>query len=577
MRNDLLKEAIERLADTKQEIIDKIDSYEAEIRRYKESNKELEDNFTIEVNNEKTEKWTKSLQAGKKVKETLEGLKEVFSRQREIVKTILEYNTNFGNLDQFFDLVLLIDGLDTQFLYETCCDTSKVTKIVFPYKASDITRFNEKRISVLMKVDLMLQEKAIYGHSISNKQSLALEVKGMLNSLKFIDFYDTFIKYFNSNLKEVDKIAKDNGKKLQEVRENEIAKRKEEINNNIREINRKIDECKKSLVSIGEIYTLYDEYKKTESQDTLIEITTKLADLVVISQRESKMITHDEKEKATKKVETVAPVKVEVDHKPLQIKQVIDPGFFPEEESDYFTWDTTEKIICFLGPDDDTIIDDINNEFDKSARPIVSAKLVDLFEQLRNQNENKKEQGGNPHQGTTRKVLALLGNPFHFNYRRYGTGRDPYRIHAIERHSDLLKDLHFGKGNIIFFGSAGLNVEENKADSYNRLGRRAIKELTVPITLRTNFDYIEHITRDYIPLELLSDSDKEKYSLGRFDQKMKGGKSKTIESKYIHYKALDQKTMTNVHNWLFDYFVKQTSMMVDIYKVNKELKGNTIG
>ena len=251
MRNDLLKEAIERLADTKQEIIDKIDSYEAEIRRYKESNKELEDNFTIEVNNEKTEKWTKSLQAGKEVKETLEGLKEVFSRQREIVKTILEYNTNFGNLDQFFDLVLLIDGLDTQFLYETCCDTSKVTKIVFPYKASDITKFNEKRISVLMKVDLMLQEKAIYGHSISNKQSLALEVKGMLNSLKFIDFYDTFIEYFNSNLKEVDKIAKDNGKKLQEVRENEIAKRKEEINNNIREMN------VRNLLFLLEKYILY--------------------------------------------------------------------------------------------------------------------------------------------------------------------------------------------------------------------------------------------------------------------------------------------------------------------------------
>ena len=50
-----------------------------------------------------------------------------------------------------------------------------------------------------------------------------------------------------------------------------------------------------------------------------------------------------------------------------------------------------------------------------------------------------------------------------------------------------------------------------------------------------------------------------------------------IRLPYIHYKALDQKTMTNVHNWLFDYFVKQTSMMVDIYKVNKELKGNTIG
>ena len=48
MKEEVLKQIIERLKDTKQEIIDKINSYEEQIKNYKESNKELNDSLSID-------------------------------------------------------------------------------------------------------------------------------------------------------------------------------------------------------------------------------------------------------------------------------------------------------------------------------------------------------------------------------------------------------------------------------------------------------------------------------------------------------------------------------------------------
>ena len=563
MKDELLKEAIERLKDTKQEIIDRIHSYEEEIKKYKESNKELNDSLSVEVDKEKTEKWTRSLNACKTVKEHIKYYEDIIKKQKDIVTEVLNYNLNFGDLDHFFDKVLDIDGFVVETWYGDCTDISKATMIKFPYKASDLSNFNNIRGIILMKADFIVKQNIFFGKNNSNKIVVANEIIQMLKTSPIMSTLDGFLKYFSDNLKKVDEIAKENGEKIQEIREQEIAKRKDEIRKNIDEINRKIDECKKSLVSIGEIYTLYDEYRKTGSKDILIKITTKLADLVVISQRESKMITHDEKAKEAEVVEET-PNEQKVEEIPQEKPKEFD--------NEYFMDKNTKRIICFLGTENDSIITDIE-EFDKPLRKIVYDKLNDLFTVLKETNDNPFD-GHGPGKKVSEKVKSLIKNPINAIYRTVGSGKTPYRIHSIEKSSKLLEKMGFAQGKLIFFGAVGQNNDEDKTMTYNTLGSRCIREIgnsNNSTVLRSNFDYIEHITRGYIPVGLLSKSDMDNYN------KIKSNRNKVIEdAKYIYYDVLNNETMINVRSYLIEYFSKQTTIMSDIIAKSKGLKGNTL-
>lgn len=565
MKEEVLRQIIERLKDTKQEIIDRIHSYEEEIKRYKESNKELKDSLSVEVYNEKTEKWTRSLNACKTVKEHIIHYEDIIKKQKDIVTQVLNYNINFGDLDHFFDKVLDIDGFVVETWYGDCTDISKATMIKFPYKASDLTNFNNIRGIILMKADYIVQQNIFFGKNNPNKIGVAKEIIQMLKVSPIMSTFDGLLKYFSDNLKRVDEIAKENGEKIQEIREQEIAKRKDEIRKNIDEINRKIDECKKSLVSIGEVYKLYEQYNLSKDQDTLIKLTEELANLVVISQRESKILKHEDKEKSEEKEET--PVEeIKKEEVTTEVKSL---------DSDYFRSKNTLRIICFLGTEGDSIVDDIDS-FDKSMKVNAYRRLNHVFDRLVFDENHIARAGGDPDGSTSKFTLALLDTPYNFTYRRYGEKEDRFRFHAIRRHSDLLEKLGYGKGDLVFFGAAGTFVDNDKARVYNEVGSRAVKKLvgnSRPAELQESFRSIEHITRGYIPVELLADSDKAR----DFSGKAKGGIDKSIEDgKYILYSELSDASQKNVKKWLDDYFIDQTNTLFKIKDTYKQLKGTSL-
>ena len=566
MKEEILKQAIERLKDTKQEVIDKIDYYEEEIRRYKESNKEFDD---VEINTDETEKMFRSMRASEVVKNDIKSLEEMILKQKNLVNQVLNYNLNFGDLDQFFKMVLEIDGFHEKDLYEFCNEISKTTLIKVPIKTSDISAFNQKRVAVIMKVDLMLQEKKSFGYTSVNKLALANEIKSMIRKFNMMPFYDKILNYLEANQKEVYKISEKNRIRTIEIRERELAKRKEEIDNNINELKRKIDECKKTLVSIGEIYDLYEEYAISKDQNTLVSLTEKLVDLVVISQRETKILKHEEKEKIDEPEEEKVEQKVEEKE---EVKEVYTL------DNDYFRRADTKHLICFLGEENDSIREDIIKHFDKSARKPVLSELYNLFNSLAGDADFIKDKGGNPHSGTSKNALTLLKKPFDFEYRRYGVRNDGFRIHAISRYSSLLKELGYGSGKIVFFGAIGVNDDKLKSDAYSRLGKRAIEERSdrgKTAKLRPNFDYIEHITRRYIPVKLLSDEDKSTINYIGFNGKTKGSIDTIIENKkYVLYDLLDEQSKKNVKDYLDEYFINQTTMLFDI--IDDYKKGNTL-
>lgn len=569
MKEEVLKQIIERLKDTKKEIIDKINSYEEQIKNYKESNKELNDSLSIEVYNEKTEKWTNSLKACKDVNETVERLEGMIKTQKELVDYLLKYNLTFGDLDNFFDLVLNIDGFNVQNYFNECCDLSKVTKVPFPYKASDLTNFNKARMAIIMKADYMVEsQRNFITHTHDEKLNTAKDLVQMINKAKMTSFFDKLIKYFSDNKRRIAAIAVENGEKIQEIRESEIKKRKDEIKSNIDELNRKIDECKKSLVSIGEIYSLYDKYKEDQDQNTLIKLTEELANLVAISQRESKILKHEEKEEV-EEIETK-------EEKPVE--EVKKEEIIPEVrtlDNDYFRRKDTKHLICFLGDENDSIRDDIIKHFDNSARKPVLSELYSIFNSLALDTDYIKDKGGNPHSGSSKNALALLKSPFNFEYRRYGVRNDGFRIHAISRYSSLLEELGYGSGKIVFFGAVGLNDDKLKSDAYSRLGKRAIEERSnrgKVAKLRPNFDFIEHITRRYIPIKLLSEGDKSILNYIGFNGKTKGSIDTTIENKkYVLYDLLDEQSKKNVKDYLDEYFINQTTMLFDIINDYKKV------
>ena len=569
MTEEILNNAMESLEEIRRMIRIEIALSKAEIDRYKESNQELEEDYEIvEVYNSETQKLTDSLKAHKIVRQRVENYRDMYDNQKKFYEVMLKYNTNFGNLDDFFAGVLHIDGIDSQELYKICLDISKTTSVKLPFKTSDFDKFNKIRGLALMPADKIYTKKKYMGPmaiTMAEKQQAAEIIKKNLKDPFFVEMYDKLIKYFKDNLKRIDEIAEENSEKIQEIRDKEIEKRKNEVNSHIKEFETRIEKDKVLLASIDGVYKLYDEYKKTPTKEILLKLSAELANLVVLDQREAKILTYQPTNKP--KAEEVKETKEVKEEKPATEEPSSE-----EFDNDYFTKKKTERIICFLGPDDNWIYNDID-KFDRALKIKICDKLNDLFTTLKSTNNNPFN-GHGPGPEVSDFTKLLLKTPINAIYRNYGTSGTPYRIHAIEKTSEFLRKLGFGKGRIVFFGSIGANNDEDKTDTYNRVGSRAIRKINshgAAPELRSNFDYIEHIIRGYIPVSFLSKKDQDAVF------KYKSNKVKVIENKkYIYYDVLTDESINNVRSWLIEYFANQTNKMDQIIKKGKELKGETL-
>ena len=271
------------------------------------------------------------------------------------------------------------------------------------------------------------------------------------------------------------------------------------------------------------------------------------------------------------------------------------------DDRDYFVNDgkrpVTQNIFCFPGIEidkklkkdryKDTIYTDFGI-FDPSMRKRVYGGLIEVFNQLHKNKDYETKQGGEPKYFSKKIVKSLkdLG----FKYIRPGVSQADYRIHAITRESAFLAKLGYGTGKITFIGAIGPNDDNEKDTTYQRNASRVIDHLEVNPVLQSSFDYIEHITRGYIPKEFFSKSDQDKAFGGKFngDTKESGvingrktiytrkkaeGKKYTDEHYYAYYTVLDKATIENVNSWLYNYFAKNSELMFDIYDNYKKLEG----
>jgi hypothetical protein len=564
MTQDILKTAIEKLANYKEEINEKIKTYEAEMIKYGESNKELLDEMAIEVINPEIDKEIQKLQNCEQYRKDINGVLDRLGLEIVKIKDILNYNVDFGDLDKFFSMVLEINGYDASNVLEYSSIISKQVMVPVPLKKDDLRKFNELRVDALLRADTAKNEKFFYNSN--NKREVAIKIKQLLNSPAINAFFTKFGKFLMDSLKVVDDVAKEAGERIQELRDQEIKRRKDEIKNNLAELIGKIEECKKSLKSIDEIYELYGEYNKTQDRDVLIRLISQLADLAIIGQRESKLAIYEQKEEE----ETSEEKKEE----PKEEKKILEKVEEKTLENPlYFKDPNTQNIICFLGKDDDNIFTDMTDHFDNSNIPYVESELVSIFNILYAKGDYENKTGGNPKYFSSTKVRAYR-EKLGYKYLRFGVSQAQYRIHAITRDSKLLKQLGYGTGRLTFFGALGVNDDNEKTGAYDRIARRGIAEMGNPPKLQPSFDYIEHITRSYIPSDLLSDADKEKIRLGKFTGNIKGTdiKKSLPYYKYIYYDILDDDSKENVKKWLDMYFTKQSDKMFEVINKHNERK-----
>lgn len=567
MTQDILKAAMEKLANSKKEIIEKIKSYGEEIVKYKESNVELMDEMTIEVYNPEIDKEIKQLKNCEDYRRDINEVLDGLGLQVLKIKEILEYNVNFGDLDKFFNMVLDVNGYDIENVLDYSTKLSKQVMIPLSLKKDDIKKFNAIRVDALLRASAARDEKLFYS-STNQKIEVALKIKELLSNPCINAFFTKFAKFLNDSLIVVDDISEEIGERIQELRDQEVQRRKDEINRNIVELTKKIKECKKTFESIDEIYVLYGEYNKTQNRDVLIRLIGLLTDLAIIGQRESKLAIYEQKKD---EIEDTSEEKKEEPKEEKKLLEKVEEKTL--EDPLYFKNPDTQNIICFLGKDDDDIFTDIVDHFDNSNIPYVESELVSIFNILYTKGDYENKTGGNPKYFSSTKVRAYR-EKLGYKYLRFGVSQAQYRIHAITRDSKLLKQLGYGTGRLTFFGALGVNDDNEKTGAYDRIARRGIAEMGNPPKLQPSFDYIEHITRSYIPVDLLSDADKERTHQGKFTGNIKGTniKKNLLNYKYIHYDVLDDDSKESVKKWLDMYFAKQSDKMFEVINRHNQRK-----
>ena len=486
------------------------------------------------------------------------------------IESLINYNIIMGDFDHFVDTIKHTRAYKPKESHQSLMFYSKLSGISCNIKLTEISKLEDSlygisgllaRYEYECKIGLSPSKKALVDsvHKITDTIDL-----------KFYERVTDFEDKVRKNLDErIDRLIAE----AKEVRNREYENKRDEIKKNISNVDNDLAACNRKIDTIKEVYDLYNSYKNKVDPDIKLvaSLSGELSKLGVLSKRDLKIILHTKKEKEEVKEEKVEEI--------IEEKTIIESETKKElDDLEYFSKPDTKDIICFLGKEGDSIMEDLSKHFDNSSRPKVIRELTDIFNELYS-GENYIETGGSPNPDSNRNALALLKSPYKFNYKRFGVRCDDFRIHAIQRHSELLKNLGFGQGDIIFFGAIGVNDSKEKSYAYDRLGRRSVSKLSSTgreATLRSNFDYIEHITRNYVPIELLSSNDSEKLSIGEFNKQAKGGIDKSIEnSKYVLYDVVDEDTKKNVYNYLYSYFTKQSQMMFDIINEYKNIKDST--
>lgn len=568
---NILLESYKSLLMKKEILIEKIEEYNNDIRRYQECNIEISEEEIIKISNSDIAEIENKINFFEESKNNLNETKMFYNELKNNINDIINFNISYGNIitfcDKIFDVPLAIDFN----LYDSIIGLGKSVSVKFPYTKKDIDMIN-KNASEILSLNFQLKNTQTinaYFMPIVEKNRIIDEIKKKIVLIK--DLYSKSILFIDDVLLKTDSIIIRLKEDIINIQNEEIDNRKKEIIKNIDELTNKKNKCEEGIKEIDEVIRLYDEFNKNPNYDSLIILSNKFVELDVLSHRAAKKIIYKPKE--NEKSKEIKEVKAIVKQETNEIIQPLD--------SDYFRRKNTKRIICFLGDNDDSIQDDINSHFDNSKKHIVVNEFVNLFNNLYSRTDHFEETGGNPKYFSDKKTVSLLRNPYNFNYRRYGVSKDQFRIHAIERHSELLERLGYGEGNIIFFGAVGINDDKKKSDAYARLGRRAIEYLSETGSypkLRPSFNYIEHITRGYIPLELLSQEDILKVKKGVFNGKLKSTEiDKSTENfKYILYDALDDLSKKNVIKYLDNYFLDQSNKMFEIIEVQNKKKGNTL-
>ena len=566
--DELLREAMNKLNVLKNEAHERLDSIETEKENYIDMNRSYLDSIDtfqeqpviiIDIPKE-------NMPYIKKISDLL----DEYKCEYEKIKNVLDYDTD-KNLNDFFKSVELLQNINPDDLLRRIKEATETCDKKFLVVTREIENVNLRLNKAKQLVETSLRSgsymvsKTNYRNLrkrsdlLKNQRGKAIvkDIKDLIRLNK--SFFDKTITYLESSMTFLNSPTVNDDLYNKEMEK--IESKKDEINAKISEYNSQIDISKKNVILIDKIYKLYDQYIQTKNENLLNDLLSELSNFKLISQRNIKLTTYEKEDIPVEEVDEEKPV---IEDKPINVNipKVLD--------NDYFRFPDTKCIVCFLGDEDDTIKKDIEKHFDNSNRKSVLDELNSIFTSLALYEDYIRDKGSKPWNKSVKKTQALLKAPFDFEYRRYGVSRDCFRIHAITRYSTLLQELGYGSGKIMFFGAVGVNDCKEKTDAYKRLGSRAIEQLSnngdVHI-LRPNFDYIEHITRGYIPVSLLSENDKELKKNGKFSGLHKGCIERAIEhSKYILYDALDDTSKENVKKYLDDYFIKQTTMLFNLLK-----------
>ena len=571
----ILIEAIGKLKNLKLETNNKIVELESKKISYISANEEINDEDLVEVYTKDINSLTESLEGFKSTLDQLDDFYKAFKNQEEICQNVINFSSTLGKIEDLTDLLKKEHYRLEKDVYESFVVIAKISGVKLPFGLKEVNEANETNKLITMQMFQLLPPSNYTGKIVLDSDKAVIIEQIKKNHLPLLKFYTKILTFATQVRKSIEKRTEKLAQEIQNIRTSEVEKRKKEIEDNIKEIDEKIEFLDSKMNTINEIYLLYADYKETGSQEDYIQLIVLLSKIDLITSREVKKLTHQTIEKEETVIEEKKEVKEEITGELETIYEL---------DSDYFRRPSTKHIICFLGDKDNEIFDDIDYHFDGKNKLSVLTEMENLFNFLyltEINNDNYKETGGNPKYFSDKLAKALTSSPLDFGYRRYGVGKDQYRIHAIVRHSDLLHELGYGSGNIIFFGAVGVNDTTKKSDAYHRIGSRAIESLSsgggAP-KLRTNFDYIEHITKKQIPFDLLSDEDKSRKKNGNFNGKIKGTKiDKSYEGmKYYYYDILDANTKNNVKKYLDNYFIEQTNSMFEILDERKKLKGDTL-
>ncbi len=562
----LLSQAEERLKSVEEITREKLNEVEEEKRNYVLSNMELIMDDDVEIDDEEvieSEDYKILEQSIKKNTHSKMMLKEVYNKtleQVESLEMLVNFNAIMGNTDLFFKTL----GKSSLFIelseYNSMVDLASKVNLVSPVSFDELKKINIKSNHVMR----LYKDKTGQKNLVNYINTIKDDLHPILNAYyKIANFIIRIMEGIDERIETAKTLKaglKDRFKK------EKIEQRKNEIVSHLNEYNQSIDEIKKKIAEIESAKELLNSYKDTYDEEELMKLISVLSDLLILSSRDVKIITYRPSEKNVKEEveETSKPViKSSI---PLVSEKVLDDPL-------YYKKADTQNIICFLGKDDDDIFTDISDHFDFSNRPFIVSELVSLFNVLYKNADYENKTGGNPKYFSSSKVRAYR-EKLGFNYKRFGVSQAQYRIHAVTRDSKLLKELGYGTGRVTFFGALGVNDDNEKTGAYDRIARRGISAMGTPVKLQPNFDYIEHITRRYIPIELLSEADKGRLHYGMFNGNLKGTSTKkAIEGfGYMYYDILDTESKENVKKWLDNYFMRQSEKMFEIINEHNNRK-----